>query len=286
MDHEDFLSGLAGGSLGLVLGYPLDTVKTRMQTSPDRYRATLQTFKKIYKDEKMPGYFKGMSSPLVSMGLYNAILFGVYGFITRRLRKEENQQPTYATIYMSGCVGGAATCFVLGPVENIKVKLQVQDGVGQPLYRGPIDCITKLLRSGHLSQVFKGFFATLYREFPSSGLYMVTFEYLERTLSSLDNKLGEVHTPASATLIAGGSAGVAAWASILPIDIVKSRLQADDITRPKYKGFVHCAKCIYSEGGVRIFYTGLIALSLRSFPVNAVTFYVYKYLLNLMKNED
>lgn len=76
--------------------------------------------------------------------------------------------------------------------------------------------------------------------------------------------------------------GVVSWALITPIDLVKSRIQADDIKKPVYRGFMDCAKKSYQAHGLSVFFRGFSMMMLRSFPVNAATFLVYESSLNFL----
>ena len=66
--------------------------------------------------------------------------------------------------------------------------------------------------------------------------------------------------------------GVISWIVIIYLDVVKSRIQADDPVNPKYKGMIDCFKQCYKEGGFRIFGRGMFVMSLRAFPLNGATF--------------
>ena len=66
--------------------------------------------------------------------------------------------------------------------------------------------------------------------------------------------------------------GVISWIVIIYLDVVKSRIQADDPLNPKYKGMIDCFKQCYKEGGFRIFGRGMFVMSLRAFPLNGATF--------------
>jgi len=66
--------------------------------------------------------------------------------------------------------------------------------------------------------------------------------------------------------------GVLSWMSVIYLDVVKSRIQADDPAKPKYKGTLDCFVKCYKESGPRIFVRGLTAVSLRAFPLNGATF--------------
>lgn len=39
-------------------------------------------------------------------------------------------------------------------------------------------------------------------------------------------------------MLAGGIAGFLFWVAIYPVDTLKSRLQCDNLTNPKYKNFI------------------------------------------------
>lgn len=148
----------------------------------------------------------------------------------------------------------------------------------QQFFKGPLQCAMAIYRNKGLLGFYKGGLAMAYREIPSYGLYCLSYEFLsakmhERKLTD-DNGI-------IASLISGGIAGSLTWASIIPFDVIKSRYQAD--FNGEYRGFIHCAKMLYKEGGIRIFYTGCLVTCLRAFPVNAVTFTVYSQTLKYLE---
>jgi len=93
-------------------------------------------------------------------------------------------------------------------------------------------------------------------------------------------------------LVCGGIAGVVTWASVFPLDVVKTRVQAQvwpsgvsgSALRPllgtstvRRKGALQIAREAYIEGGTRVFFRGLMVCSLRAFVVNAVQWVVYEW---------
>ena len=137
-------------------------------------------------------------------------------------------------------------------------------------FKGPVQCAKKIYKQNGVRGFYKGGLAMAYREIPSYGLYCMSFEYLNTKM--IENKLTDSNG-IIAGLVSGGIAGCLMWGSIIPFDVIKSRIQAD--FTGEYRGFLHCAKSLYKEGGVRIFYTGCMITCLRAFPVNAVTLMVY-----------
>lgn len=87
------------------------------------------------------------------------------------------------------------------------------------------------------------------------------------------------------TLMAGGIAGTFSWLISFPIDVVKSRLQADGMTgKPKYLNVRDCIRQSYHEEGLGFLARGLGSTLLRAFPTNAACFFVVSWVLKLSNN--
>lgn len=83
-------------------------------------------------------------------------------------------------------------------------------------------------------------------------------------------------------LLCGGIAGIVTWASVFPLDVVKTRLQASTIaasaetspllqphTDRRAMNSFQLAREVYRTEGIKAFYRGLGVCSLRAFIVNA-----------------
>ena len=89
------------------------------------------------------------------------------------------------------------------------------------------------------------------------------------------------------SLLSGGLAGILTWLVNYPIDVIKSRIQADGTQGVnRYHGFVDCGKQILQSEGIRGFKKGLGVTLIRAFPVNAVTFATVMVLLNYMRRNS
>lgn len=79
-------------------------------------------------------------------------------------------------------------------------------------------------------------------------------------------------------LMAGGIAGMTFWVSIYPIDVIKSRMQADtpDPSKRTFTTMTKTYSLIMKQSGVSGFFKGFAPCMLRSFPANAVAFLGYE----------
>jgi len=71
--------------------------------------------------------------------------------------------------------------------------------------------------------IFDCIFRLLFPDVPASGMYFMTYEWLQRTLTPEGQKPGEIGL--LRTIFAGGMAGICNWAIAIPADVLKSRLQ-------------------------------------------------------------
>ncbi|EAW74382.1 solute carrier family 25 member 45 [Homo sapiens] len=260
MPVEEFVAGWISGALGLVLGHPFDTVK-------------------------LLGFFKGMSFPIASIAVVNSVLFGVYSntllVLTATSHQERRAQPpSYMHIFLAGCTGGFLQAYCLAPFDLIKVRLQnqteprAQPGSPPPRYQGPVHCAASIFREEGPRGLFRGAWALTLRDTPTVGIYFITYEGLCRQYTP------EGQNPSSATvLVAGGFAGIASWVAATPLDVIKSRMQMDGLRRRVYQGMLDCMVSSIRQEGLGVFFRGVTINSARAFPVNAVTFLSYEYLL-------
>lgn len=289
---NDYIAGAIGGSAGLLVGHPFDTTKVKLQTQHgSQQNGTMAMASNIFKQGWTAGFFRGLSWPLMSYGVVNSVLFGVYGNTLKFLDKDKDtKKSSYLNIYLAGCVGGAAQLIPVIPTDYVKVVLQSQISQGgqnttakntrnSPYFKGPVQCARHVYNTEGLAGLYKGGGAMFWREVPSYGLFLLIYESFSEALKSkgwTDSK-GFI-----ADFIAGGCAGSMTWFSIMPIDVIKSRYQADLVGQ--YKGPIDCAIQSYKADGLRVFYRGSIVTCVRAFPVNAVTFVVYSQVLQYLDN--
>lgn len=326
----DFVGGCVSGCAGIFVGQPFDTVKVRLQTqsmgastvgsdgkfilsvAPGASKTIYPTASAcavgIVTKEGPLALFKGMSTPIASAALINAITFGAYAQSQRLVasyglggsgRNESDTKGDAAGparegvssaglvwSWLGGSFAGLCQSAIVIPTETIKVKLQVQVGaLGSDAlrYSGAIDCAAKVVRAEGLAGLFRGTTATVFRETPAFGLYFACYEgtkdWLERRWC-----WGQQ----ASSFGAGGIAGTLSWVSIYPFDVVKSVQQAStDPMDPYSRSMITCFRSLYREAGggvpgVSRFFRGVGTTVVRAFPVNAVIFPVYEWTVKIM----
>ncbi|XP_046688394.1 solute carrier family 25 member 45 isoform X3 [Homalodisca vitripennis] len=283
----DFVAGWGSGICGLVVGHPFDTVKVWKQTLPENSSAT-RVMLTLLKHEGVRGFYKGMMFPLLTAGALNSLYFGVYGNMMRELHLLRGVTPAtcwddapyrnwHWDVFFSGCTGGLASVFVSCPVELVKTQLQTQTSEPNLVtkrfhqYHGPWDCLMEQYRYSGIRGCYRGFVPMLWRDVGASGVYMSAYAHAGQLLP--DKHVWCI-------MIAGAAAGVISWSVVVPLDVVKTRIQADSKSDPKYKNMLDCIIKSYKHDGITVFFRGYGVVALRALPVNAVTFVGYEFLIS------
>lgn len=282
MPFVEFIAGWISGAVGLVVGHPLDTIKVRLQTQ-SVYRGICDCVVKTYTHEGFRGFLKGMSFPVLSVALSNAVVFGSYSNALDYLTPSRHSSSPLTAVFMAGCFSGLTQLFVTAPIDLVKVRLQnqMEGRPGGNKYRGPTHCVAVILREDGVRGLFRGMWALALRDVPCYGLYFLPYELICRMLTEKGKQPGN-----STVLVAGGVAGVVTWACATPMDVVKARLQMSGGGGRVYSGVLHCITVSVREEGVRVFFKGLILNSVRAFPVNAVTFLSFEMLMRAMTDSS
>ncbi|XP_074237410.1 solute carrier family 25 member 48 isoform X5 [Saimiri boliviensis] len=307
---EDFAAGWIGGAASVIVGHPLDTVKTRLQAGVG-YGNTLSCIRTVYRRESVFGFFKGMSFPLASIAVYNSVVFGVFSNTQRFLSQHRCQEPeaspprTLSDLLLASMVAGVVSVGLGGPVDLIKIRLQMQTqpfrdanlglksravALGeQPVYQGPVHCIATIVRNEGLAGLYRGASAMLLRDVPGYCLYFIPYVFLSEWITP-EPCAGP--SPC-AVWLAGGVAGAISWGTATPMDVVKSRLQADGVYLNKYKGVLDCISQSYQKEGLKVspqqacgvFFRGITVNAVRGFPMSAAMFLGYELSLQAIRGD-
>lgn len=222
--------------------------------------------------------------------MINASLFGVYGYILNMQQKWSGAvkaEPTISQIYWAGAGSGLVNSLISGPTELAKIQLQVQKetaiarkrrAADTQRLKGPVDCLKRIYKVDGIRGCFRGMGATMLRETPSYGIYFATFEVMQRQFLRPRSEEGSF-VRSLKLMMAGGLSGVLGWISSYPLDVIKTKIQAQSIVhRPaeaQYKGIIDCARRLVQSEGPRALWRGLGATVIRAFPTNAVIFLAY-----------
>lgn len=281
--YVGFAAGMLSGATKLVVGHPFDTIKVRMQTNTS-FKGPLDCLWTTVKNEGVRGLYKGATPPLVGWTIMDSVMLGSlhnYRMCLKSTFWPDSPELPFRGKVIAGVMSGWTVSFVAAPIEHVKALLQIQYNSGTKKYKGPIDCVVKLVQQkGVFGGLYHGLFATML--FRTNfcfwwGSYDLITKWFERNTSM---------SAASINFWAGGLSGTVFWATAYPSDIVKQQIMCDDVANPKYKTWMQACKAVYARGGARAYFRGFLPSILRSFPVNASALAVFEATLRVLKPSE
>ncbi|RLV90934.1 hypothetical protein JA1_004242 [Spathaspora sp. JA1] len=287
--------------LSTFVGFPLDTVKTRMQTHKN-FTSYLDCILKTYSKEGVRGFFRGIWAPIVSTSFSKSFSVSIFTAIkphcyTLFYNDTQDLHPFLTNIpvcFVSGLIAGSGVSLFACPFEYTKIYAQLEklvrnkslkelptnmQALHQEIPRTSTYKIVKsILRHDGFNGLYSGYKYHLLRDSISTGFYYSIYESMKWATNNLINSDPSKSSPFS-VLIAGGISGVLSWILIFPIDTTKSLVQKDAVTNilrrdqglaplaPKYRKLQKFEKRSYRGLGISI---------TRSFLVNMVFFSAYE----------
>jgi solute carrier family 25 carnitine/acylcarnitine transporter 20/29 len=280
----DFWAGYISGAVGIIIGNPLDLIKVRVQARDTIGTQTPASYARQFGSTS--SLITGTAAPILGYGALNALLFMSYNRSEAAINNALSLPSNLWTTWAAGAIGGLATWLVSTPTELIKCQAQLSST--------PISSwkITKqIVRNEGVRGLYFGGTVTALRDSIGYGFYFWSYE-LGTQLMTTPKKESSFSSEATKVLLCGGLAGVVTWASIFPLDVIKTRVQAQTFkpeTRPllenqtqtpKRLGAVEIAKQAYREEGMRVFFRGFAICSVRAFVVNAVQWAAYEWIMH------
>ena len=122
--------GFVYGITSVLVGQPLETIKTQMQTL--NQRSAFETAHSILKQDGIQGLYRGGIPLVLGGGLIRSAQFGVYDNVIELLhsnqtlkRISDEKRVVDPSVLIAGVLGGVSRGLVEGPFEYIKVRQQV-----------------------------------------------------------------------------------------------------------------------------------------------------------------
>ncbi|XP_049900520.1 mitoferrin-2-like isoform X1 [Epinephelus moara] len=302
------LAGAVAGIMEHCLMYPIDCVKTRMQSlHPEpgaRYRNVMDALRQIVRTEGVWRPIRGVNVLAVGAGPAHALYFACYEKIKFSL--SDAIHPGANSHFANGLAGCMATVLhdaTMNPAEVVKQRMQMFNSP----YRGVIDCVRSLWRTDGPAAFYRSYTTQLTMNVPFQALHFITYEYLQELLNP-----HRQYNPSS-HVVSGALAGALAAAATTPLDVCKTLLntqeaqaihviQAEAATAAgavgaatasasgsrHITGLGEAFRTVYRMGGMPAFFKGVQARVIYQMPSTAISWSVYeffKYIITKRQHE-
>eukprot|EP01119_Soliformovum_irregulare_P002406 TRINITY_DN12662_c0_g1_i1.p1 TRINITY_DN12662_c0_g1~~TRINITY_DN12662_c0_g1_i1.p1 ORF type:complete len:287 (-),score=47.46 TRINITY_DN12662_c0_g1_i1:101-961(-) len=274
---KHIVAGASAGLCEVLVMYPLDVVKTRLQlqkTGEGKYTSVPQTFRTIIQEEGVGRLYRGIASPILAEAPKRAVKFAG-NELYKPLFKSANGQLSYLGAGGAGVCAGVTEAFINCPFEVVKVRLQSKDNVGQ--YKGTVDATLKIAQQEGVLALYRGLEAQITRNAVWNGTYFAIIPIVKDQLWTPDTKGSEMLKNFTAGLVGG----TIATTLNTPFDVAKSRMQ-NMKGRPNPWSFVMLAD-IYRTEGFKACYKGLVPRLYRLGPGGGIMLLAFDLISGWLK---
>ncbi|KAJ6351752.1 hypothetical protein OIU78_007617 [Salix suchowensis] len=309
----DSTAGAIAGGISRTVTSPLDVIKIRFQvqleptsswdlvrrnmTAPSKYTGMLQATKDIFREEGLPGFWRGNVPALLMVMPYTAIQFAVLHklktFAAGSSKAEDHIHLSPYLSYISGALAGCTATVGSYPFDLLRTILASQ---GEPkVYPTMRSAFVDITRTRGFRGLYAGLSPTLVEIVPYAGLQFGTYDTFKRwtmawnhhrssttSFTSTDDSLSSFQL-----FVCGLAAGTCAKLVCHPLDVVKKRFQIEGLQRhPRYgarvehhayKNMVDALRRILQVEGWAGLYKGIVPSTVKAAPAGAITFLAYEF---------
>lgn len=159
---------------------------------------------------------------------------------------------------VAGLSGGVVSTLVLHPLDLVKIRFAVSDGLElRPKYRGIFHCMKSVWQQEGLRGLYQGVTPNIWGAGASWGLYF----FFYNAIKGYTKEGRQTELSATEHLVSAAEAGVLTLTLTNPIWVTKTRLVLQYDTGPagkQYKGMVDALVKIYRHEGVPGLYKGYV----------------------------
>ncbi|KAI5464761.1 mitochondrial carrier domain-containing protein [Mariannaea sp. PMI_226] len=283
-----FAAGAIAGVSEILVMYPLDVVKTRVQLQtapaghPDAYKGMVDCFARIIKTEGFSRLYRGISAPILMEAPKRATKFAAndeWGKFYRNLFGVEKMNQSLSVL--TGASAGATESFVVVPFELVKIRLQDKASAGK--YNGMFDVVSKIVKNEGPLALYQGLESTLWRHILWNAGYFGCIFQVRQLLPVAETKQGRMGND----LVSGAIGGTIGTVLNTPLDVVKSRIQntpkiAGQV--PKYNWAFPSVFTVAREEGFAALYKGFLPKVLRLGPGGGILLVVFTTVMDTFRS--
>ncbi|KAL4400328.1 S-adenosylmethionine transporter [Malassezia pachydermatis] len=245
---------MAGAASGLsvdLLFYPIDTIKTRLQSAQG-----------FWKSGGFAGVYRGMGSVAVGSAPGASIFFVTYesskSLLSRLLYPDRSADAKVQSPYVhmaAATLGETAACMVRVPTEVVKSRQQTSA-------YGRISSLTafrEVLSTEGVAGLYRGYGSTIFREIPFTCIQFPLYEFLKHSMAGYKSEPSWWQAAS-----AGSIAGSFAAAVTTPLDVIKTRIMLAKASADVHVDtrILSTLRAILAQGGPRALFAGVVPRTL------------------------
>ncbi|EGG21684.1 mitochondrial substrate carrier family protein [Cavenderia fasciculata] len=297
----ELIAGAMSGALTRCIVAPLDVVKIRFQlqkhdtshahqsavyksTLQQEYSGVFQTLSKITREEGYRALWKGNLTAEILWISYGAAQFACYSSLnrildenyTKNICKDEHYKPPPIISLVSGGLSSAAATLLSYPFDTIRTNI-----VSKKHHVSIYETLKELEKT---RSIYNGVGSSLLQIVPLMALQFTFYETLKHTWINLRTNHGNASTQTAKAdpvgqFICGGLSGAMSKFLVLPLDVIKKRLQVSKGSTMHYT-----ITTMYRYEGWKSFFKGAIPSLIKAGCSSSLSFMFNNTTTQILKN--
>ncbi|XP_027520989.1 mitoferrin-1 isoform X2 [Corapipo altera] len=254
------VAGAVAGIMEHTVMYPVDSVKTRMQSlQPDpkaQYRSVYEALKKIVLTEGLWRPLRGINVTMLGAGPAHAMYFACYEKMKKSLSDTLQQ-------------GGNSHL-----ANVVKQRMQMFNSP----YKSVLSCVRTVQRTEGFGAFYRSYTTQLTMNVPFQAIHFITYEFMQEHINPRREYNPRSH------IVSGAVAGAVAAAATTPLDVCKTLLNTQENTALSslnisghLSGMLNAFRTVYQLGGLPGFFRGVQARVIYQMPSTAIAWSVYEF---------
>lgn len=261
------IAGAIAGIMEHCVMYPLDSVKTRMQSlAASGTEGISETLLRMVRHEGLLRPVRGMSAMVVGAGPSHALYFSSYEYLKNTLTRTFNSSKFDTLAFgASGCIATLIHDGFMNPAEVVKQRMQMTNSP----YKSALRCAISIYRTEGFKAFYRSYTTQLTMNVPFQSIHFVVYELSQKALNK-----DKLYDP-KAHMASGALAGGIAAAITTPLDVCKTLLNTQQT--PVASGMVEAVKTVYRLKGVSGYFRGMQARVMYQMPATAICWSTYEF---------
>lgn len=177
-DEHSYICKLLSGATSAIIAetftYPLDVLRMRLIKNPGI--GIMDLSRQLYSKEGIYGFLTGYQASLYSLVPFISLNFATHDYLKTQYSVMYDKKPSSVHILGFGCISAGSSSLVCYPLDTVRRRLMVTEAHNQT---HSFTLIKTLIKTQGVRSVYKGFFPSLVKIAPQSGLRFLCFEKIK-----------------------------------------------------------------------------------------------------------
>jgi solute carrier family 25 phosphate transporter 23/24/25/41 len=233
------------------------------------YTSVGQAFRKIYTEEGILSFWKGNGVNVIRVAPYAAAQLASNDYYKSLLADEHGKLGVPQRL-LAGALAGMTGTALTHPLDTVRLRLALPNHG----YNGMVHCFSTVYRHEGVGALYKGLGPTLAGIAPYAAINFASYDLAKKLYYGENGK-----QDAMSNLVVGGASGTFSATVCYPLDTIRRRMQMKGKT---YNGMLDAIRTIGRDEGMRGFFRGWSANTLKVVPQNSIRFVSFEILKDLL----